>query len=222
MNEIPTSAHLAQQPASFLPRAPPSWPLSAWIRSSQNRCSISACIINPHSFPGYIWMTQGLRLCGRNLVAEQRTLIASLPPRRKNLKFMVGQSRRLEKTQMLRKTEGRRRRGRQRMRWLDGITNSVNMSLSSRSWWWTGSPRTQQSMRSQAVGHDWTDLNQEDALASIHLRFRSGESSMNICYTEGSKSWPKQLTTTTTKKPHAYFFLASKQKVKYRWIISAN
>ena len=31
---------------------------------------------------------------------------------------------------MLGKTEGRRRRGRQRMRWLDGITDSVNMSLS--------------------------------------------------------------------------------------------
>ena len=30
---------------------------------------------------------------------------------------------------MLGKTEGRRRRGRQRMRWLDGITDSVNMSL---------------------------------------------------------------------------------------------
>ena len=31
---------------------------------------------------------------------------------------------------MLRKTEGKRRRGRQRMRWLDGITDSMNMSLS--------------------------------------------------------------------------------------------
>ena len=36
----------------------------------------------------------------------------------------------LEKTLMLGKMEGRRRKGRQRMRWLDGITGSVDMSLS--------------------------------------------------------------------------------------------
>ena len=36
----------------------------------------------------------------------------------------------LEKTLILGKIEGRRRRGRQRMRWLDGITDSMNMSLS--------------------------------------------------------------------------------------------
>ena len=36
----------------------------------------------------------------------------------------------LEKTPMLRKIESRRRRERQRMRWLDGITDSMNMSLS--------------------------------------------------------------------------------------------
>ena len=36
----------------------------------------------------------------------------------------------LEKTLMLGKIEGRRRRGRQKMRWLDGITESVDMSLS--------------------------------------------------------------------------------------------
>ena len=36
----------------------------------------------------------------------------------------------LEKTLMLGKTEGRRRRGQQRLRWLDGITDSMDMSLS--------------------------------------------------------------------------------------------
>ena len=42
----------------------------------------------------------------------------------------MGRTDSLEKTLMLGKIEGRRRRGQQRMRWLDGITDSTDMSLS--------------------------------------------------------------------------------------------
>ena len=42
---------------------------------------------------------------------------------------LMGRADSLEKTLMLGKVEGRRRRGQQRMRWLDGITDSKNMSL---------------------------------------------------------------------------------------------
>ena len=43
---------------------------------------------------------------------------------------LMGRTDSLEKTLMLGKIEGRRRRGQQRMRWLDGITDLMNMSLS--------------------------------------------------------------------------------------------
>ena len=66
-----------------------------------------------------------------------------------------------EKILMLGKIEGRRRRARQRMRWLDGITDSMDTGLvDSGSWWWTGRPGMLWFMASQRIGHDWvTQLN---------------------------------------------------------------
>ena len=61
----------------------------------------------------------------------------------------------LETTLMLGKIDGKRRRGQQRMKWLDSITKSMDMSL-SKLWemWRIEEPGVLQSMRLQRVRHD--------------------------------------------------------------------
>ena len=78
----------------------------------------------------------------------------------------------LEKTLMVGKTEGRRRSGRQKMRWLDGITDSMDMSLSKlrkiekeRDAWRAA---VHGAARSQTWLSDWTELNQHVYQLAIH------------------------------------------------------
>ena len=69
---------------------------------------------------------------------------------------LMGSADSLEKTQMLEKIEGRRRSGKQRMRWLGDITDSMDMGwVDSDSWWWTGRPGVLWFMGSQRFGHNW-------------------------------------------------------------------
>ena len=86
----------------------------------------------------------------------------------------------LEKTLMLGKIQGKRRRGQQRTRWLDNITDSMDMNLRRRRWG-TKKPSVLQSMESQSIRYDLVTGQQQKplqaqclkALVTIKLSFMS-------------------------------------------------
>ena len=97
-----------------------------------------------------------------------------------------------EKTLMLGKLEGKRKRGWLRMRWLDGITDSKDMSLSKlQELVMDRRAGVVQSMGSQRVGHDWvTELNWTD----LHIGF----SGKVVWYSHLFKNFPQFVWCTQT------------------------
>ena len=131
----------------------------------------------------------------------------------------------LEKTLMLGGIGGRRRRERQRMRWLDGIMDSMaswtrwmRVWVNSRSWWWTGRPGVLWFMRSQRVGHDWvTELNWTEKMmlwkccsqyASKFGKLSSGHRTGKGQFSFQSQREAKPKNVQTTAQLHSSYMLA--------------
>ena len=89
----------------------------------------------------------------------------------------------LEKTVMLGGIGGRRRSGRQRTRWLDGITDLMDVSLSElQEFWNSGRPGMLRFMRPRRVGHDWeTELNWTELTNTITKRLYSPATMKSLC-----------------------------------------
>ena len=114
----------------------------------------------------------------------------------------MGRTDSLEKTLRLGKTEGKRRKGWQRMRWLDGITDWVEwVWVDSGSWWWIGRPGVLRFMGSQRVGDDWaTKLNSTEVWFWIYSEDKSDTKYKQSVNNKGHSKMTSRIVAWTTGK----------------------
>ena len=130
--------------------------LGLWRKLSAEELMLLNCDVGEYS-----WESLGLQRRSNQSILKEISPGCSLKGLMLKLKLqyfghLMQRADSFEKTLMLGKIVGRKRRGQQRMRKLDGIIDSMDMGwVDSGSWWWTGRPGLLRFMGSQRIGHNW-------------------------------------------------------------------